>query len=104
MPPLVCPRPGPRGPGRDCPLWGARARVQFQESIESDGASRRGLGAAVWFDMNRSYKRPGSLPTRPPLPVDPEPIAIEARPIAALITDEAMTAEPVEEKGARTHA
>jgi hypothetical protein len=54
--------------------------------------------------MNRSYQRPGSLPTRPPLPFDPEPVPIEARPIAALIAGEAVEVEPATEKGALTHA
>jgi hypothetical protein len=84
-------------------LWDAREKIALQRSIEADGATRLGVGALVWADMNRNYKRPGSLPTRPPLPVDPEPIAIKARSIASLVADEAVTAEPVNEEGVPAH-
>ena len=80
MAPLVCPRPGPHGPGPDCPLWDARERIALQRSVEADGAARAGMGALVWASMNRDYKRPASSPTRP--------IPIEARPIAALVSPE----------------
>lgn len=96
MAPLVCPRPGPRGAGPDCPLWEARARVQFQRSIEADGAARVGMGALVWASMNRDSKRPDSPPTRP--------VPIEARPIAALVRDETVAVEPAIEKEVPAHA
>jgi hypothetical protein len=96
MPPVVCPRPGPHGPGRDCPLWDARERIALQRSIEADGAVRAGMGALVWASMNRDYKRPDSTPTRP--------VPIEDRPIAALVLDETVTAEPAIEKEVPAHA
>jgi len=77
--PQVCSLPGPHGPGSDCGLWPARERIALQRSIAADGAARLTIGAAVWADMNRRYQRPGSLPTRPPVPAaSPEPPAVEA--------------------------
>lgn len=92
MAPLVCPRPGPHGPGPDCPLWDARERIALQRSIEADGAARPSLGALVWADFNRSYKRPQFLPTRP-IPITAEPLAVPSTPV-----------EPVAEKGVPAHA
>lgn len=95
----VCPGPGaPADPGSSmsCPLWDARERIALQRSIEADGAARLGIGALVWADMNREYRRPEPSPTRP--------VPIEARPLAALVADEAFTAEPVNEKGVAVHA
>jgi hypothetical protein len=100
-PPLVCPRPGaaPDPNGRSCPLWPARAKVQFQGAIEAASAApNTGLGAAVWFDMNHSYRRPGSLPTRPPLPTDFETVPIVARPIAALLAGETVAKSIIEKE------
>lgn len=95
QPPLVCPRPGPHGPGPDCPVWDARERIALQRSIEANGAARLGVGALVWADMNCEYRRPNPSPTRP--------VPIESRPIAALVAEEAMTAEPVNQKGIQSH-
>lgn len=65
MAPIVCPRPGPHGPGSDCPLWTARQKVQLQWAIEAGGAACAQMSALVWADMNRGFRRPGSPPTRP---------------------------------------
>lgn len=81
MAPLVCPQPGPHGPGADCPLWDARERIALQRSIEADGAARAQVSALVWADINRGFRRPGSPPTRPiplavpSIPALPESIA-----------------------------
>jgi len=48
--------------------------MQFQRSIEADGAARAGLSALVWADFNRSYRCPEPSPTRP-VPARPEPLA-----------------------------
>lgn len=68
--PLVCPRAGPHGPGRDCPLIDARERIAFRRNVEADSAARLGMTALIWAEINR----PCSSPTRP-LPVRPQPIA-----------------------------
>lgn len=95
MAPQVCPRPGPHGPGPDCPLWDARERIHFKRSIEADGAARLGMGALVCADFNRGFMRPASPPTRPvPLAVPSIPVLPDA------------TTEPVNgtKKGVLEHA
>jgi hypothetical protein len=84
--PIVCPRPGPHGPGPDCKLWSARERIALQRSIEADSAARAGLGALVWADMNRGFSRPESPPTRP-APVDARPIAALSDSVAEAVAD-----------------
>jgi hypothetical protein len=94
MPTLVCPRPGPHNSGPDCPLWDARERIALQRSIETDGATRPSMGALVWADFNRSYRRPEASPTRP-IPVTTDSLV---RP-----TDPSVQVESVAEKGVPNH-
>jgi hypothetical protein len=95
MSPVVCPRPGPHGPGPDCPIWDARERIALQRSVEADSAARLGMGALVWADFNRSYNRPDPRPTRP--------VPVETRSVGALVADETV-AGATEEKGEAVHA
>jgi hypothetical protein len=94
MAPQVCPRPGPHGPGPDCPLWDSRERIVLQRSIEADGAAHAQMSALVWADLNRSYKRPQAAPTRP-VPITADPLAAIAAPVER--------AKPVAEKGVPVH-
>jgi hypothetical protein len=94
-PPVVCPRPGPHGPGPDCPLYSARERIALQRAIEADGAARLSMGVLVWSDFNRRYQRPDALPTRP--------TRTTIDPLVAL-TAPVELAEPVVEKGVPSHA
>jgi hypothetical protein len=83
----VCPQPGPRAAGPDCPLY-ARRLLEAQREARLSAAIRReqgevpSLGSLVWADFNRQYKRseadvpspaPTSSPTRPVLPPAPQP-------------------------------
>jgi hypothetical protein len=92
--PRICPQPGPRGTGPSCPLWDSRERIALQRSIEADGAARLGVGALVWAEMNRSYRRPDPWPTRP--------VPVETRSIGALVADE-TAAGVAEQKGSLSH-
>jgi hypothetical protein len=77
-------------------MWDARERIALQRSIEADGAAQIGIGALVWAERNKGYRRPSPSPTRP--------VPIESRPLAALVADDAVTAEPAEKKGVPSHA
>jgi hypothetical protein len=53
------------------------------------------MGALVWADLNRSYKRPQEAPTRP-VPITTDPLAALCAPVERI--------EPVAEKGVPAHA
>jgi hypothetical protein len=93
-PPNICPRPGsaPDPSGKSCPLWDARERIQFQRSIEADGAALADMSSLVRDDMNISYWRREGLPTRP-TPITPGPLAVPSTPFV-----------PIAKKGAPVHA
>jgi hypothetical protein len=94
----VCPRPGaPAGASSaPCPLWSARAKVQFQRSIEADAAARLGMTALVYADAaSRGFQRPVVPPTRP--------VPIEHRPLAELV-ETTVPVEAVAKKGALKNA
>ena len=106
-PPGVCPRPGTpvtEASSVACPLWSARERLALQRSIETDSAAHAGLSALVWADLNRRPRRAALLPSRPSLPTDLSLTPIEARRVTSLLADEALTAEPANEKGVLSHA
>lgn len=57
MPPLVCPQPGPRHSGPDCPLFDQRALTPDQQLrraiLRDQGRSRyRDMAELVWADAN----------------------------------------------------
>lgn len=75
-PPRVCPQPGPRAAGPDCPLLTYTKYEQLRRAILTERA-RLNLGDLVWADFNRQYQRPEAAPpTRPVLPRPDEPLPL----------------------------
>lgn len=70
----------------------------MQRSIDADTSARRSMGTLVWADVNRSYQRPASPPTRPN-PVSPQPFETlnSGAPVSANVSD---TAKQPAQKGA----
>jgi hypothetical protein len=61
--PLICPQPGPRGPGRSCPLY------DYRLALQQDAALRRAV-------LNSPPTRPdlaALISSEPPRPTRPEP-------------------------------
>lgn len=97
MSPRVCPQPGPRAAGPDCPLYAHRL-LEAQRETRLSAAIRReqrevpSFGSLVWADLDRQAQRtprpqpsadqpspgPTPLPTRPALPpaTEPAPLSI----------------------------
>lgn len=82
-PPLVCPQPGPRHAGPDCPLFHQRAITadeQLRRAVLRDRGRSPNMAALVWADMEADWpprQEPGAPPTRPELPA-PEPVIAPA--------------------------
>lgn len=66
--PRVCPQPGPRGPGPDCPLFEIAA---FRRRVGAEAASHLNLASLIAAEGSRPGLRPTAPPTRPLPKADP---------------------------------
>jgi hypothetical protein len=87
--PRVCPHPNPQpvGPGPDCALAEAAARIRFQRLVELEADSWPSLGQLVYADLNKSFRRPATPPTRP-APTPAEPVTLPPGVFQALPPDQ----------------
>ena len=69
--PHVCPQPGPRNPGPDCPLFEV---AEFRRKVRAESDGRCDRAALIAGEVSRPVERPAVLPTRP-LP-KPDPLAL----------------------------
>jgi hypothetical protein len=78
-PPLVCPHPGPRAEGPDCPLYAARVLLAAQREARLSAAIQREQSEVPSLaDLIRleAAQREGRRPTLPPGPPPTRPISI----------------------------
>lgn len=76
--PQVCPQPGPRHPGRDCPLYDRRLAAQqdsqLRRAILVERRTVSDLTALIRAENGQpALPKPTAPPTRPALPA-PDPL------------------------------